>query len=571
MLPFGARLVATFAALDATFKLLVTPAFFQVVGATGRIGDLVASMLPIIVPAWVLWLVGVWVCSRPIDRYVGSPESARTDDKLARAAAACARLPLRLALLWVAQWFVPFTAIVLVDGTLDVGVACFLGALLLGPLPLAHALAVWLSTPTLRGLDLVARERGVAIDLPRVTLRRRLTMYALCIAIAPSAYMAAIGFSARIQLAAFDTVVIAFGIGFLAVAVFAVLVTLLVSSALTRPVVEMASVVRTIADGSSGKIGRIPRHARDEIGELVGLTNEMIERLERTESERTVARIKLEQLAQTLEQRVDERTRSLIETRVSLEQAIAARSKVEQELAIAKRIQTSILPTGWNIEGLDVAAAMVTAAEVGGDYYDILPRPHGGWIGIGDVSGHGVGAGIVMLMVQSITATLVDAFPDASTRDLVVAIDRLLSRNIRQRLRADDFVTFTLLRYDVGGRVRYAGAHQDMIVWRAKQRRCELIPTPGFWIGVSGDIGSVTIENELVLEHDDMLVLYTDGITEAHDETREQFGIDRLCRTVEELAPGRPVDLVGRGVIERALAWCDVPQDDMSIVVARQH
>src|SRR5690606_12868213 len=90
----------------------------------------------------------------------------------------------------------------------------------------------------------------------------------------------------------------------------------------------------------------------------------------------------------------------------------AERGRMRQELDIAARIQTAIQPKHPRVPGLELATVMVPATEVGGDYFDVLPCPGGCWIGIGDVAGHGLSAGLVMLMIQSIVAATVHVRPE---------------------------------------------------------------------------------------------------------------------------------------------------------------
>jgi sigma-B regulation protein RsbU (phosphoserine phosphatase) len=157
---------------------------------------------------------------------------------------------------------------------------------------------------------------------------------------------------------------------------------------------------------------------------------------------------------------------------VSREQ-LAASERVAGEMEIAHRIQTSILPVTPLLPGYSLAASMQTASEVGGDYYDVIPSRAGGWIGIGDVAGHGLPAGLVMLMLQSATSVLVHTMTDEAPSSLVARINGLLFDNIRIRLAQDEFVTFTLLRCSGDGEVVYAGAHEEIVVWRKATGECE--------------------------------------------------------------------------------------------------
>src|SRR5205085_1973627 len=147
-------------------------------------------------------------------------------------------------------------------------------------------------------------------------------------------------------------------------------------------------------------------------------------------------------------------------------------------------------------EGVELSACMTTATEVGGDYYDVLPIDGGCWVGIGDVSGHGVTSGLIMLMVQSAVAGLVARDPNASPSEAVNIVNRVLFENIRHRLLKDDFVTFSLLRVSQR-RIVFAGCHEEFIVMRGRDKRIDLVSTPGTWLGVLPDIEKFTTDTVL--------------------------------------------------------------------------
>jgi serine phosphatase RsbU (regulator of sigma subunit) len=250
-----------------------------------------------------------------------------------------------------------------------------------------------------------------------------------------------------------------------------------------------------------------------------------------------------------------------------------ARSKDQlraKELQIARHIQTAILPRDLSVPGLDVAAVMRPAIEVAGDYYDVMPFADGAWFGIGDVTGHGVGAGMIMIMVQSAVSALVRRNVAQEPRDVLVALNDMLFDNIRRRLCDDDHVTFSILRYTRDGSIRFAGAHEDFVLWRAASRACELVPTPGTWLGAKRAIDDVTIQSTLQLERGDVLLLYTDGITEARDADRHCFGIERLCDEVARLAGEEHAmtDLCAR-LVSRVASWSVAQDDDVSMVAMR--
>src|SRR5262252_4287805 len=94
------------------------------------------------------------------------------------------------------------------------------------------------------------------------------------------------------------------------------------------------------------------------------------------------------------------------------------------ENKIASKIQEAVLPGEVDIEGLEISAGMIPTEAVGGDYYDIIPVKDGCYIGIGDVAGHGLPAGLIMLMIQSTLQGLVTLSPEARPIDLLTALNR---------------------------------------------------------------------------------------------------------------------------------------------------
>jgi len=253
-----------------------------------------------------------------------------------------------------------------------------------------------------------------------------------------------------------------------------------------------------------------------------------------------------------------------------LEAEKLARERLEKELELARQIQIGILPRQLIADGLELTACMTTATEVGGDYYDVLPMQGGCWIGIGDVSGHGVTSGLIMLMVQSVISALVTKDPHASPRDAITILNRVLFENIRHRLIKDDFVTLSLLRI-ADRRVVFAGAHEHFLVYRARTGVAEPVVTPGTWLGVLPDVGKFTTETTLDLERDDLVVLYTDGITEARNTSGEQYGLDRLGEAVQRFQRKRtPIEEVRDGLLDEVTRWTAKQNDDATLVLFRQ-
>lgn len=319
--------------------------------------------------------------------------------------------------------------------------------------------------------------------------------------------------------------------GIAAIALLAALaLAFALSQRLARPIHELVQFTRAVGKGRMDR--RAAPGGATEVRALAAAMNAMVEELD--QSRRT----------------------------------LADKDRLERELEIAARIQTSILPKHLDVPGLDIAARMLPASEVGGDYYDIIPTESGCWIGIGDVAGHGLAAGLEMLMVQSVIAGLVHDDPQAAPRDHVCVLNHVLFENIRDRMGQDEHVTLTLLRY-ASGTFTFAGAHEEILVCRAAGGPCERVPTPGAWIGGMRDISRVTRDSTVELVRGDLMVLYTDGITEARDGRGRQFGDARLAYAIEAVRD-QPVAVIRDRIIDAVQAWQRDQHDDIVVVVIRQ-
>ncbi len=312
--------------------------------------------------------------------------------------------------------------------------------------------------------------------------------------------------------------------------VAAAVLSVTVSSRLARPVQHLAAFTERV--GAGGLSERISVRGPIELQHLGSSMNRMVEELHQ------------------------------------LRQRQAEQQRLKQEMEIAARIQTSILPTHLAVPHLELAARMQPATEAGGDYYDVLPVQGGAWIGIGDVAGHGLPAGIVMLMIQSAVATMCRQLPDADPREHVCRLNELLYENIRTRLGQDEHVTLTLLRFFESGRLLFAGAHEDILIWRAAAQRVEVIETPGVWLGAAPDIASASVTSDVQLNDGDVLLLHTDGATQARDARREELGLERLAEAFSRHAAG-PVQNTLEALWAAVYGWCPHPADDVTLLIFR--
>jgi serine phosphatase RsbU (regulator of sigma subunit) len=240
----------------------------------------------------------------------------------------------------------------------------------------------------------------------------------------------------------------------------------------------------------------------------------------------------------------------------------------QQENDIAARVQASILPGEVEIEGLGISAGMRPAEVVGGDYYDVVAVPDGCWIAIGDVAGHGLSAGVIMLMIQSAVQSLVRLSPHGSPREILCALNGALYENIRERMKGDEHVTFCLARYSADGTLVFAGAHENVLLCRARDGSFESIPADGAWLGTMRDVHRVTIETTLLLEAGDLMVLFTDGLIETRNANGEEFGSERVRQKLMAIRE-EPPHQIRKSIMDALLAWNPRPADDVTLVVVR--
>jgi sigma-B regulation protein RsbU (phosphoserine phosphatase) len=247
----------------------------------------------------------------------------------------------------------------------------------------------------------------------------------------------------------------------------------------------------------------------------------------------------------------------------------AERQRLAHELKLAARIQASVLPQRLEVGGLDISASMLPASEVGGDCYDVLPFEGGAWLSIGDVAGHGLGPGVVMMMLQASVAAVLCTSPGISPAAALRIVNAVMFDNVKLRLGQREHATLMLLRYERRGRLVFAGAHEEPIVYRVRTGRAQVLPAPGLWVGIRPDVVGQMPESECTLEAGDILLLYTDGAVEARNAERMQYGVERLAHELERVHAA-PVHEIREHLMRCLQAWMDVQRDDITLVVARQ-
>jgi serine phosphatase RsbU (regulator of sigma subunit) len=269
----------------------------------------------------------------------------------------------------------------------------------------------------------------------------------------------------------------------------------------------------------------------------------------------STAGISLRRVYASLERLVQERTSELK----------SALDALWGEMRLASKIQEALVPDAPELANCEIAASMRATSSVGGDYYDVFRGPQVDWVLIGDVSGHGVPAGLVMMMCQTAVRTLLNRDPLITPSELLVAVNGVLVENIRQ-LGESKYMTITALRHERDGTVYFSGAHQDIHILRAATNAVEIIETPGVWLGLKGDIEDKMTTNHFHLAEGDLLLLHTDGITEAARDGR-MFDTDGV-RTVLGAAQRK----TAKEVLEAVFTALDGYRlvDDATVLAIRQ-
>jgi sigma-B regulation protein RsbU (phosphoserine phosphatase) len=256
---------------------------------------------------------------------------------------------------------------------------------------------------------------------------------------------------------------------------------------------------------------------------------------------------------------------------------VTARRQIEEErheMEIARQIQLSLLPSApLQVDGALVAGYCLPAVHVGGDYFDYFDMGDTVDIVIADVSGHSVGAALIMAETRS-TLKMETHWMMKGQSKLTHGADKTLSilndLLFEDLNRADFFISMFYLTYHADTReIVYANAgHNCPLLLRRGEKDCTELDADGLILGVMK--GVVFEKKKLSLKEDDVVLLYTDGVTEARNKQGEFFGVPRLCDLFIAHAEASPQDLI-RIIVDELGIFCQSRSfdDDVSLVVLK--
>jgi phosphoserine phosphatase RsbU/P len=253
--------------------------------------------------------------------------------------------------------------------------------------------------------------------------------------------------------------------------------------------------------------------------------------------------------------------------RVQKEQALLKNARVLRDMEIAQQIQLSFLPDSPpELSGIEMGGRCISAAHVGGDYYDFFRHDEQTVdLLIADVSGHSVGAALVMSEVRTLLRAQANSTHNASS-----ILQNLNTQLYDDLTRAELFITMFYAKYNAStGRLSYANAgHNHPMICRKGQNACIELDAEGLILGVKPAV--IFEERTIALQKGDVLLFYTDGLTEATDPRGEMFENGRICSHlggVSDLPIQEIIDSFYQAVTE--FTGSTTLQDDITIVVLK--
>jgi sigma-B regulation protein RsbU (phosphoserine phosphatase) len=255
------------------------------------------------------------------------------------------------------------------------------------------------------------------------------------------------------------------------------------------------------------------------------------------------------------------------------------KERLQSEVQIAGEVQNQLFPrSAPAMRSIELIGVCHAARMVSGDYYDYLALPDGNLaLAIGDVAGKGISAALLMASIQSIMRTQLAAGlaraatvrgPSAaghlSTSNMVAQLNRQLYASTSP----EKYATFFFGIYDDQTRVltyTNAGHLQPIVLHNGHARQLEVTGT------VVGAFPTMRYEEQTVELHaGDLLIAYTDGVTEPENAYGEEFGVERLTETALRYQNREPREIIAK-IIEAVTHWSSAPErpDDMTLIVAR--
>lgn len=254
-------------------------------------------------------------------------------------------------------------------------------------------------------------------------------------------------------------------------------------------------------------------------------------------------------------------------------EALVEQERIGKELEIARNIQMNFLPKVKAIEGLDLAAGVVPAQEVGGDCFDFITLNNKKFLFyIGDVTGHGVPSGLIVSMANSLVFAYSKMFDHP--KDILVHTNGILQHKTAK----DMFMTILMASWDpVTSLFTYTQAgHDPLFYYNAAEKKLIKGMKGGMALGLIPDVSKILKEVEIQMSSGDVVVMFTDGYPESFRGTsakdREILGFERFGQIIEKAATLPGAQAIYDSIVEQVKAYTgSYPQfDDMTLIIVRK-
>jgi serine phosphatase RsbU (regulator of sigma subunit) len=247
--------------------------------------------------------------------------------------------------------------------------------------------------------------------------------------------------------------------------------------------------------------------------------------------------------------------------------------RLSQEMAIAQHIQSIVLPQEKDYQAfrdLQISCRMIPATEVGGDFFDTICFGPDGYISMGDVTDHGLHSGLIMMMVHTALRALSQVERNDIQRVFKV-INRLLF-DFRVKTEDHRIMSLAILKYMGDGNFVMTGQHESLLILRADGTVQDIDSLEyGMFAGLDENVGPYLGLLRFSLKTDDVLVLYTDGVTEAMNAEGRQFTVQGI---IEAALPvrGSPAQNIETAIIDACQAHLGETRrfDDISVMVVKK-
>lgn len=244
--------------------------------------------------------------------------------------------------------------------------------------------------------------------------------------------------------------------------------------------------------------------------------------------------------------------------------------RYKEELKIANRVQKSLLPDKLiNNDKIEISAFSKAADEVGGDYYDVFSfNSNKIAVVMGDVSGKGTSAAFNMSQMKGIFHSLVQL--DLTPKEFMINANNALSRCLER----SSFITLALYIIDFDKKVvQFSRAgHSPTLYYKAESKQAYFFETKGMGLGIlrNNEFHKYVEVNEFKYHPSDVVVLYTDGITEATNTNKEEYGYPKLKESLEKYAEKTPEEIC-EGLVNDLYQFADekTMDDDYSLLILK--